>query len=175
MLASQVDRADPWRLAAQGRTLAGRVALGSLPRLAPSLVGPGDADYRLVFHLDRERRAVVSGRVTAVLTVQCQRCLGPLAVAVDSQFELAFCRGLDEAARLPGAYEPAVAEDGWVRLADLVEDELLLALPVVPLHEAAQCGARQPATSADDEADETRENKPFAVLAALRDGGESEH
>jgi uncharacterized protein len=172
MLASQVDRADPWRLAAQGRTLTGRIALGSLPRLAPSLIGLGDVDYRLAFHLDEDHRAVVSGQVTAELRVRCQRCLEPLTIAVDSHFELAFVRGLDEAARLAESYEPAVAEDGWVRPADLVEDELLLALPPIPLHDAGQCVAFSP--GGVTEADGKKLTNPFAVLATWRDGGKSE-
>lgn len=174
MLVSPADRADPWRLASRGQTLAGRIALGSLPRLAPSLAVPGEAEYRLAFHLDSERRAVVSGEVSAELTVQCQRCLEPMVIAVDSRFELAFVRGLDEAARLPAAYEPALAEDGRVRPADLVEDELLLALPPVPLHEAGRCGARAEASVSDDQPGPTSETNPFAVLAALRDGGKSD-
>jgi uncharacterized protein len=172
MLASAADRADPWRLAAQGRVLAGRAALGSLTRLAPSLAGPGDADYHLAFHLDGERRAVVTGRVTARLVVQCQRCLEPLAIAVDSTFELAFIRGLDEAVRLPDSYEPALAEDGWVRPLDLVEDELLLALPPVALHADGGCGALAAPSRGGPAAEDAK--NPFAVLAALRAHGKNE-
>ena len=174
MLASPADRADPWRLAAQGRTLTGRMALGGLPRLAPSLVDSGDVEYRLAFHLDSDHRAVVSGQVAAKLLVQCQRCLEPLAIAVDSRFELAFVRGLDEAARLPETYEPAVAEDGWVRPADLVEDELLLALPPVPVHADPACAGQPAAAPPGAEADGKNLTNPFAVLAALRDVGKSD-
>jgi len=172
MLVSPAGRIDPWRLAAQGRTLAGRIPLDSLPRLAPALADGGDAEYRLVFHLDAEHRAVVSGQVRAELVVQCQRCLGMMAIPVDSRFELAFVHGLDEAARLPEAYEPAVAEDGWVRPADLVEDELLLALPPVPLHATTECASR-PAESATTPSDDLEADNPFAVLAALRDRGKT--
>jgi len=172
MLASPAGRVDPWRLAAQGRTLTGRVALDSLPRLAPALADGGEAEYRLSFHQDGERRAVVSGHVTAGLVVQCQRCLGPMLISVDSRFELAFVHGVEEAARLPEAYEPALTEDGWVRPAELIEDELLLALPPVPLHDAAECAA-QPLEATP--ADESPSDNPFAALAALRDHGKKEH
>jgi len=174
MLASPADRTDPWRLAAQGRILAGRLALGGLPRLGPLLVDPGDVEYRLAFHLDSDHRAVVSGQVAAKLLVQCQRCLEPLAIAVDSRFELAFVRGLDEAARLPETYEPAVAEDGRVRPADLVEDELLLALPPVPVHADPACAGQPAAAPPGAEADGKNLTNPFAVLAALRDVGKSD-
>ena len=148
------------------------MALGDLPRLAPSLVGPGDVEYRLAFHLDSEHRAVVSGQVTAQLLLQCQRCLEPVAIAVDSGFELAFVHGLDEAARLQDHYEPAVAEDGWVRPVDLVEDELLLALPAVPVHTGRTCSAR-PVATPGAEAEGASATTPFAVLAALRDRGKN--
>jgi uncharacterized protein len=171
MLASAADRADPWRLAQQGRTLTGRVALDGLPRLAPSLAGSGDAEYRLAFHLDSEHRAVASGRVAAELVLRCQRCLEPMVVGVDSDFALAFVRGLDEAARLPERYEPVVAEDGWVRPLDLVEDELLLALPPVPLHDDRRCGT--PAATEQDGPTPDDAKNPFAVLAALRDDGKN--
>jgi uncharacterized protein len=173
MLASAADRADPWRLAQQGRTLTGRVALDGLPRLAPSLAASGDVEYRLAFHLDSEHRAVASGHVTAELAVQCQRCLEPMVVGVDSHFALAFVRGLDEAARLPDSYEPVVAEDGWVRPLELVEDELLLALPAVPLHDDGSCGT----PAATDQGGPTPDgaNNPFVVLAALRDDGTNEN
>ena len=171
MLGSPEDRADPWRLAAQGRILAGRIALDALPRLAPSLAGPGEVEYRLAFHLDGERRAAVSGHVATQLVVQCQRCLEPVAIPVDSRFELVFVRGLDEAARLPEPYEPALAEDGWVRPLDLVEDELLLALPPVPVHETPECSAR---TAEPKPGEEIQADNPFAVLAALRDRGKHE-
>jgi uncharacterized protein len=172
MLASPAGRVDPWRLAAQGRTLTGRIALDSLPRLAPALADGGEAEYRLAFHLDGEHRAVVSGHVSAGLVLQCQRCLGPMLVPVDSHFELAFVHGLDEAARLPESYEPALTEDGWVRPAELVEDELLLALPPVPLHDAADCAAERMEPMPDDG---PQADNPFAALAALRDRGKIEH
>jgi uncharacterized protein len=172
MLASPAGRVDPWRLAAQGRTLTGRIALDSLPRLALALADGGEVEYRLAFHLDGEHRAVVTGHVMAGLVVQCQRCLGSMLVPVDSHFELAFVHGLDEAARLPESYEPALADDGWVRPSDLVEDELLLALPPVPLHDAGDCAAQPPEPEPGDEA---QPDNPFAVLAALRDRGKTEH
>jgi uncharacterized protein len=174
MLASPADRVDPWRLAAQGRTLTGRVALDSLPRLAPALSGPGAVEYRLAFHLDDERRAALDGHVTATLVVQCQRCLEPLTIAVDSHFELAFVRGLDEVARLPESYEPALAENGWVRPADLVEDELLLALPPVPLHESTGCAAGGAAPPSGAQPGTTKVTNPFAALGVLRKRGKTE-
>ena len=76
---------------------------------------------------------------------------------------------LDEAdeAGLPPDYEPLlVPADGMLRPADMVEDELILALPVVPMKpgtEEAEQGAEWPATADDD-----MQANPFAALAALK-------
>jgi uncharacterized protein len=66
-------------------------------------------------------------------------------------------------------YEPLVSADGRVALKELVEDELLLALPLVPRHEGdAACGGFTE-TAADAESGEARKN-PFAELAKLKRG-----
>ena len=162
------DRVDPWRLAEGAKVLEGLVALADLPRLAPALAAGGEAAYRLEFGRE-DGRAVVSGRVRAVLALRCQRCLEPLHLDVDSAFALAVVGSLDEAAALPERYEPAIAEDGWVHPRDLVEDELLLAVPAVPLHEGGAC--RPPATEPQAGSGAAPADSPFAVLASLRRNG----
>ena len=169
MLPSQPDRVDPWRFAELGKELRGRVGSMGLARLAPSLVGGGDAVYRLRFGLDADGRAIMEGDVTAELHVQCQRCLGAMAVPVDSRFALAFVRGLDEANALPDRYEPAWSEDGLVRPIDLVEDELILCLPAVPLHPEGGC---VPPPERGEVRATAGHDSPFAVLASLRSEGD---
>ena len=99
---------------------------------------------------------------------ECQRCLQPVALPLALQRTLRFVRGEDEAARLDAESEDDVlALERAFDLRALVEDELLLALPLVPRHE--QCPQplavpQQP--EAEDEAP-VREN-PFAALARLR-------
>lgn len=96
---------------------------------------------------------------------QCQRCLQEMPVKVDSDFSLVVVQGLDEAELLDEELDPLMVEEKGTSLLDLVEDELLLALPVVPLH--ASCNGMQ----FDDEpiiAEEPKEN-PFAALKALKE------
>jgi len=170
MLPSQPDRVDPWRFAELGRELTGRVVLAGLARLARSLVSGGEADYELRFDRNADGRAVVEGHVAAELHVRCQRCLGPMVVAVDSRFALAFVRGLDEANALPDRYEPAWSEDGLVRPIDLVEDELILCLPAVPLHPEGEC---VPPPEAGEVGAIPGQASPFAILASLRSKGDA--
>ena len=76
----------------------------------------------------------------ARLVVRCQRCLEPMQLPIESQF--ARCAG-GSPKRLwptvPPELETALAPEGRLRLADLVEEELLLALPAAPRHPEGQC------------------------------------
>jgi uncharacterized protein len=161
---------DPWRAVELGSELIGRLPLSSLPRLGDSLLDTaGEAELKLVFGRDLQKRGVVTGTVKARLVLRCQRCLDALEHEVDAPVALALVRGMDEAGELPEEYDPLLAADGLLRLADLVEDELILSLPQIPMHEAGQC--RAAAIDADDAAgfdgSAEREN-PFAVLADWR-------
>jgi uncharacterized protein len=111
-------------------------------------------------------------RLTVRATVwrQCQRCLTPMALAVDVQRQFRFAATEDEAARLD---EDDEDEDVLVLsrsfdLHDLVEDELLLALPIVPMHETCPLPVVMSAPAGDDEAAGEAPAHPFAALAALK-------
>jgi uncharacterized protein len=136
-----------------------------MPRLRDVLCETdADAEFRLAFRRDGGR-AVVTGEVRARLALPCQRCLGPLVHQVDAPVSLALVSGMDEARELPERYDPLLITEPLLRLADLIEDELLLDLPQIPMHAPEECGARQADTGAGRAPE--REN-PFAVLAALR-------
>ncbi len=157
---------DPWRVSEQKQTFSGSVRLGDLPRLSPLLSRhEGTAEYQFVFSRDQYRRPLIEGHVEATLWQTCQRCLAEMPLKVDSKFSLVVVQGYDEAGQLDEALEPLLAEEGNVSLLELVEDELLLGLPVVALHE--QCDA----PAYDDEeisVEEPREN-PFAALKRLKE------
>lgn len=172
---------DPRRLdvrafAAAGATLSDAWPQAGFERLGASLMpAAADAPAPVEWRADGELRPVVGGapetwlRLAATTTVrlQCQRCLQPVAepLAVDRWFR--FVDSEEEAARLDEELEDdvLVAARGF-DLHGLLEDELILALPLVPRHEV--CPDPLP-MSADDEplADEPAAN-PFAALAALK-------
>ena len=110
----------------------------------------------------------------AEVILQCQRCLLPMtdAVHVDRQFR--FVADEDAAAALDDEIEDEVLVLAKsLNLRDLVEDEMLLALPLVPRHDV--CPEAIPMQFGDVEAVEEKAN-PFASLAILRkdksgDGG----
>ena len=110
----------------------------------------------------------------ADVVLQCQRCLQPLneAVRVDRHFR--FVADEATAAALDEESEDEVLElPRALDLRELVEDEMLLALPLVPRH--AQCPQPLPRSFGDVEEIEQaeREANPFAALAALKKGGDA--
>jgi uncharacterized protein len=173
---------DVEAFAKEGGALDGAWPLPSLERLADAAhpdARPSEADLAR-WHAEGERRAVRGGepqtwlhlRADARLALVCQRCLGPVEAAIESQRSFLFVAGEDAAAQLDADTEDDVlALTRALDLRELVEDELLLALPLVPRHEL--CPEPLPVRD-DDElpAGEERPN-PFAALAALKRGGRS--
>lgn len=109
-------------------------------------------------------------RATVDLPLQCQRCLGPVLATVQAERSFRFV--VDEATA--AALDDEAEEDILVISRDfdaltLVEDELILSLPLVPLH--AVCPEAVPMAAVDPEFDAAAEKpNPFAVLARLKTG-----
>lgn len=152
-----------------GAAYAGSVPLDSFPRLREILVlGDGEALYDLAFRRDDGGYAVAIGSVHAVLGLECQRCLEPMWYQLDADIALALVKGLDEAGELPDDYDPLMLEERLIRSRDLLEDELLLGIPQIPMHPAGLCVAQgiMVGDCAAGPSDVTAEtNSPFAVLA----------
>ena len=167
------DFVDPWHFADIGKRISGSFALEALPRLAPLLMEPhGEAVFELAFSRDERKRARLEGQIQAHLTLQCQRCLGPVSVPVEMKFTLVAVQGIEEAEQLPDSVDPLLIGESKLRLVELVEDELLLSLPQVPRHQAGECSAaviEKPDwdSAAAKEQGEPAPN-PFAQLANLK-------
>ena len=187
--------------AADAQELAGEWAIAELPRLADSEC-PLDAGSPLKVNADAPRlpsrsasdltrrvrwRAAGSHRpvggenqiwlhllADADVVLQCQRCLQPLDEAVHVDRHFRFVADEDTAAALDDEIEDEVLVlPKSLNLRDLVEDEMLLALPLVPRHDV--CPEVVPMQFGDVEIVEEKSN-PFASLALLRkdkdgDGG----
>ncbi|MEW8584642.1 MAG: YceD family protein [Candidatus Thiodiazotropha sp.] len=162
---------DPWRFADLGKEFGGELPLDTFSRLSACLLRPvGNVSFKLVFSRDRERRATLGGWLKAVLSLQCQHCLEEVERPVDIRLSTVFVQGLDEAEMLPEEVDPWLVEEDQVVFRELIEDELLLALPQVAMHEPGACHA--PAAEMIEErpkesSKQEREN-PFAVLAEYK-------
>jgi len=167
---------EPYRLAETQRILTGEIPVARMKRLSPLLLSDsGTAHVELIFGVDEVGFANVTGKVETMVTMQCQRCMESMDVAVKAQVSLAFVTTEKEAQDLPSYYEPLIVEEETL-LSDLVEDEIILALPAVPLHDAGQCAVQAPyasktqSTSADLQSGDTTQQRsnPFAILEKLR-------
>ena len=106
-------------------------------------------------------------KAATALPLECQRCLQPVTVALAVERSFLFVHGEDAAAQLDADSEDDVlALTRALDLRELIEDELLLALPLVPRH--AVCPEPLPLADTPDLADD--KPNPFAALAALKRG-----
>lgn len=158
----------------QGLSLSGVLPLAQLERLDELLVDQaGDASLSLVGSRDQQGLGILTGRVQASLSLQCQRCLGPVRIEVDSGFTLfplTEAQEIQQTLTWPDEYEPVVIdENGMVDLQQLIEEELLLALPTVARHAPDECQMSTQFGQLPAEAEQQLDLKknPFAVLKSL--------
>ena len=166
------DLIDPWKAAEGHRIFQGTMALKNMKRLTPLLTSvEGEAGFKVSFDYDRQRNAIIDLAVKADLSLLCQRSLEPYTETVQRTSKLVAIRDFDEQELLPDYYEPIVLESQKLALLELVEDELLLAMPQVPKNPAVD----EIVLSTDGEvrslSDENEEGlqRPFAGLAGMLD------
>lgn len=125
---------DPLDLADKGREIEGRVPVSAFRRLGEWLDSDsGSIEARLHFERTPEGRRVLRGALSGELELVCQRCLTPFALPVERTLELVLVEDEAAARLLPEELEPlAVGHRRVVHTTDLLEDELILALPMVP-------------------------------------------
>lgn len=160
----------PLRFAETRRTVEGEVQLSGMTRLRDSVLSlEGVARVSVTGDIDPEKRPFLNGRVQASLQVTCQRCMQPMTVAVDSEFLLSPVHNEEEAEELPEAYDPVMLnEEEGISVMALVEDELMLSLPVVALHEPEDCTADVSVYEGSAEPVKADKPNPFAVLEQLK-------
>lgn len=159
---------DPRKFAQQGLSLSGEVALVELDRLAAMVLeGSSPVKVELQFLVDEERRRVIRGRAECELEVACQRCLEPVSISLQAEIELAVVWSEEQAQQLPKAFDPLIVGEGQSDLYAVIEDELLLSLPMVSYHSGG-CATQTSFGAGDVEATEPDKQNPFQVLEQLK-------
>jgi uncharacterized protein len=171
-------RLDVEALAQEGARLEGEWPLPSLVRLAEMAhpdAPPLESD-RAQWHAKGEQRLVKGAppqtwlhlEATARISLVCQRCLAPVETPLHAKRSFLFVADEETAARLDAdAEDDVLTMTRALDVRDLVEDELLLALPLVPRHEV--CPDALPLNHGDGTPKEEVPH-PFAALAALKRG-----
>ena len=171
-------RLDVARLAAAGAEVAGEWPRAGFARLVSATLPAESAAESTVTFRAIGARAPLEGaglqpalhlEVDARARLECQRCLQPMTVPIHVDRRFFFVPGEDDAASLDAdSEEDVLALVPSFDLHALVEDELLLALPIVPRHDT--CPVAVPLVFDDDGAAAEPADHPFAALAALRGG-----
>jgi uncharacterized protein len=170
-------RLDVERFAREGAQLEGSWPLAGMHRIVESCHpdAPPKAQDTVAWTARGEHRRVGGGQQTWLrlglrtnLRLTCQRCLGPVETPLDVQRGLRFVEGEDNAAALDAEVEDDVlARSHALDLHALAEDELLLALPIVPRHEACPVPLLASRPEVADVAAPAAAH-PFAALAGLK-------
>jgi len=166
MLSELLETIDPLRLAKTGRALSGSYELRQFDRINASLKDGSkvQVSYKLEFSRDDKNQLFcIVGDLETVLPQVCQRCMQPMQHQLSIAIKLAIVSNEEEAENLPAEFEPYVDTGVPVKLQDFIEDELLLAMPLVSLHDEQEC----PAANKFKHEQKGKEN-PFAELKNLK-------
>ena len=156
---------EPSRLAEIGRSFRGLVAVEKLHRLTPLLTETGgELKVSLDVHIDEYRVRVVEGTIEGSVKMRCQRCLEEISYPLNLKYHLGVVSSEAGFERLPQGYEPLLATGEPMKTLDIIEEEILLALPSIPLH---QDGGKCKTGYQNNLVETTRDN-PFAVLGKLK-------
>ncbi len=132
MSAHLPESVDAWRMVSARRSFAGSVAVAGMDRLVELLASRvGTVDYQLDFGRDALGTGYLDVHASANVELLCQRTLEPFVATLVVDQRLGLIGDESEEAALPAEYEP-LRIDGPLVLKDVIEDELLLAIPLVP-------------------------------------------
>lgn len=145
--------------------------MARLERLRSAVAGPeGSVRYALSFDRDAHGTEFVDVEALADVALVCQRSLETFTHPLDVRQRLGLIRREADEAGLPEGFEPLLVEGDTLNPLDVVEDELLLSLPLVPVRPDLQGTTAFFSTAGDapeEPAEESREN-PFAALGTLK-------
>jgi uncharacterized protein len=157
---------DSLEFARAQQQLRGALPAAGLKRLEDVLFDTqGSVEYEVRGCLDERSRPQLALKVTGKLHLQCQRCLELLDYEVAVRNKLLLVpQGMPIEADLDDPDAPDVIEASpELDIAGLIEDEVLLSLPLAPRHPEGACESRLAVDT-----DPAARPKPFAELAALK-------
>jgi uncharacterized protein len=172
----------PRKFAHLGVRITADLAVSALSRLCELLANnSAKVAVELIFSTNHQRHCQLTGKAVADLSLVCQRCLTPFTLPIECQLKLMMVSTEQQAANLPDSWEALFIDDAQIDLYQLIEDEFLLALPIVAYHQE-NCvasslfsyGNRLDDSNLDDNRtqndnlENSQKNSPFEVLKGLK-------
>lgn len=172
MPAARSDLVNAVELAGRSATLERTLERAQLPRLAEAGALDGtNVTARLTFG-KFEDRPTIEVSIEGSVMLPCQRCLRPCECHLQDTSQVMVVA--DDAEEVPGGFEPTLGNAERLSVTELVEEQILLGMPLVPMHEdAADCGDSMAVVNVvADEATAEEKQRPFSNLRELLDKGE---
>ena len=147
------------------RTHHGKIKLAECVRLKDYLYdSQGKLEYKISGALDKNGRSILQVAINGAISVHCQRCLGELVHLLDLQTDIHLAENESELSRL----DKTKTIDGILAVSNLdilalIEDEVILSLPISPRHRENECSAQELTNS-----NSIGEKNPFVALAKLK-------
>jgi len=130
---------DPWRFCSDGQSWETRSEVAAFPRLAHEFT-QGTLFCRVVGRVDQRGSLSLQLTVSGEVELTCQRCLGSMPYKVEVGRTLYLARNEAEMERLDALPDSDAIQAGeTLNLVDLVEDEVLLSLPLATMHAEGEC------------------------------------
>jgi uncharacterized protein len=142
------------------------IPLAELPRLRARVANVQGSVSGHVQFAREAGTALAELTMTGAAQVRCQRCLEMLEITIDGTTRVGLVATEADVGSVPEDLEPMLAPEGRTSIAEIVEEELLLALPIVPLHEE-ECAVAASAPLVTDAPEEQTTQRPFEQLAEL--------
>ncbi len=122
----------------------------------------------LSFYLKNNKTPCIDGIILLDVVLVCQRCLEELPSSLKVSFNLAFVKHERQGEELDSHYEIYVTEEDELATHDLISDEILLSIPMVPMHDY-DCIIE----INEQEIVKGKSENPFAILKKIKiaDGG----
>lgn len=164
-------------MAAQEQVLEGSLPVAELARLCELLADDsGDVHLNIVFSRGHLNRTKLSGTVTATVCLTCQNCLQDYETELESDLAITIVRDQQALDDLDDDIDGYVCETPQLSVRELLEDELLLSVPMIPRHgsdcpgDAGRQGDETPSTAAESvesagQSEKGDTHRPFAGLA----------
>ena len=153
---------DSLDFARKGMEISGEVPMAALPRMADLLTDfEGKISYVLRGLMGRDGKPLLQLELDGTCNLRCQRCLKPLAYPISLVSTLRLVtEGEQDVSDIEDDEADSIPAEKRLNVLDLLEEELLLSLPIAPKHENGECQIAAEGIA--------RPTNPFAILAGLK-------
>ncbi|MDF7670992.1 23S rRNA accumulation protein YceD [Orbaceae bacterium ESL0721] len=128
-----------------------------------------DIECSLSFYYDEQKLCVIAIEAEATLEQVCQRCFKPFITHIKVKNKFSPVKSDTQAEVLPEYYEPAFFNEfGEVDILALIEDEMILSLPIAPVHDSKHCEVSEADLVFGEISVDNEKPNPFAILASLK-------